>query len=286
MVQNNKVNFTAYRGLNLIKTWTIKELVNGALVNYNMTGKTIVLRVYNRDSVPVLLYELASTSVGNGLITFTFNASQTDQPDLVDYLMVEDPAGVSLVIQNGTASFMPIGYLVPFSELVLNETPGGLVIPENFVTIKAYEWRLFLQNAIYPNISDANLNNEAAWPVLVNYLIAKLVVYDYILKSIKGLIARNDSTDEANSAGVKKIETGPSNAEFFDTVKSMADFLRMDKNGRNSLNALAIDICQLASRVKVYLPICNNPDQGITLPDKAGRIPMENPTTFLLKHFS
>lgn len=249
-----KIDFSSYRGLNASKTWTVKEVSGGNIIPYNMTLKDITLQVLDRSDPPVLLYELTPTVKGNGTITFSFNATQTNQSSLVDYLMVETPLTTPTTIAYGTINFLPIGQSIPFSEIILNEIPPGVVIPESFITIKAYEWRLFLQNSITPSIPDADVQNEAAWPFLVNLLIAKLIIHDFLTKALKSNLTGTDGT--GGSGNLKKLETGPANAEWYDTFSSMGDMLTVDKNGNSILTALAWDICELASRLSIYLKLC------------------------------
>lgn len=275
-------DFTTFKGQVVVKTWHINKVVNGVAIPYDMTSKTIVFKAFDRSATPVELFTLSPTAKGNGFVTFTFSGSNTAQVAFVDYFIREDLGGSNVLqLVYGTMNCVDASKYIPFVDIVLNETPPGLTIPENYITIKSYEWRLFLQKAIEPNIADADVNNETAWPTLVNYLIAKLVVYEYLLKQLKSLIAKNSSTDESNATGVKKIETGPSNAEFFDSMGSMSKLLQTGKNGEPFIATFAQEACQLAKRLRIFLPLCNNPDNHPIIPLKQGREPLIDPIALL-----
>jgi hypothetical protein len=281
-VISEKLDFSSLRGLSLTKIFQVSENLNGVVLPYDTTGKTIYLRVYDRATPPVLQYQLNSASLGVGYVSYNFSNVQTDLNSPLDYLIVEDAnPQPEILLKYGAITFVPLTNYLPFIDMVRNETPGGVVIPDSYISIKSLEWRLYLQKAFEPNIADADISNEVAWPTLINFLLAKLVVYDYLVKSIKSLLARTSATDQANGASVKKIETGPSNAEFFDSFNSLADFLRPDKNGNTSLSTLAQDICQLAKRVDIFLPMCNNADDQAAMPMKAERYPIEDAVTIL-----
>lgn len=279
-VQVQKVDFSYFRGLVLNKVFLINEVVNGVVQPYDMTGKVINLEMRDRSNVPVLLYTIAGV-VGVGTVSFPFTNLQTDLVGIADYQIIENPA---LLLQYGSANFTLAQDFMPFGDLVVNELPPGLVLPAAFIALKATEWRLYLQKAITPPIANIDVQNEAAWPILVNILIAKLVVFDFIIKSIKSLIAGSTLQDVGSGANIKKVETGPSNVEFHDPFAALAKFFNRTKYG-TPLQAMAIDICQLARRLRVYLPICENPNMDATIPLKAERTPTPTVAEFLISKF-
>lgn len=280
MVQVKKVDFTNIRGLVLTKLFSVTEVVAGVIGPYDMTAKVINLEMRDRANPPNLLYTILGVS-GIGTVAVTFTNLQTDLAEISDFQIVETPA---IPLQYGSANFTLAQDYVPFADLIENEQPSGLVVPASYVTLKTMEWRLYLQKAISPAISDADVQNEAAWPFLVNVLIAKLVVFDFIIKSIKSLMASSTSGDSGSGANIKKITTGPTDVEYFDAFASLAKFFLPGANG-SALDNLAIDICQLAKRVRVYLPLCNNPNTDPTIPLKAGRPIPSTLSEYLLKNF-
>lgn len=279
-VEVEKVDFSYFRGIALTKLFSVKEIVLGVIGPYDMTGKTINLEMRDRSDPPVLLYTLPGTP-GVGTVSFPFSNVQTDLADLSDFQILEDPA---TLLQYGSANFTLAQDYIPFIDLVTNETPPGLVIPLSYITAKAMEWRLFLQKALSPVIADADVQDEGAWPFLANVLIAKLVVFDYILKSMKSLLASSTLDDAGNAANIKKIETGPTNVEYLDPFIALAKFFAANKYG-SPLENLATDLCTLARRLRVYLPICGNMNTDPIVPLKAGRPCVPSLSSYLLKNF-
>ena len=282
----SRKDLLAFKGQKLTQTWYIDQVVDGVIIPYDLTGKTVALKLFDRADPANEVYSKDPVSLGDGFGTFELLKVETESNEILDYQVIETIGADTQLLAYGTLTFVNPAKYIPFRDIVTNETPGGLTIPENYITIKAFEWRLFLQNAVEPAISDEDVSNEAAWPTLVNILIAKLVVHDYISKSLKGLLAKNDANDEANAAGVKKIETGPSNAEFFDSVNSMANFLKVDSNGNTPLNTLAVEICQLAKRLEIYLPICKNMHTDPIVYLRAGRPEVLDEIAILTKYYS
>lgn len=279
MVQVKKVDFTNIRGLVLTKLFSVTEVVAGVIGPYNMTLKTINLEMRDRANPPNLLYTILGVS-GNGTVAFTFTNLQTDLAEIADFQIIETPA---ILLQYGSANFTLAQDYVPFIDLVANEQPPGLAIPVSYTTLKAMEWRIYLQKAITPPILDIDIQNEAAWPFLINTLIAKLVVFDFILKSVKSLMVNSIASD-LGGANIKKITTGPTDVEYLDVFASLIKFLTSGAHG-SPLDNLAIDICQLAKRVRVYLPLCNNPNTDPIIPLKAGRPNRPTLSEYLLKNF-
>lgn len=284
-IVNQRLDIQYLKGVIFTRVLTVNKLDAGVIAPYDLTAKVVKFRVYDRSTSPVLLFELDAASVGIGTASFSFTALQASNANPLDYIWVEIPvSGPELQLGYGAFFSTPLTNNITVLEMVRVDSPAGLVIPENYITVKGYEWRLFLQHAIEPNIADVDINTEAAWPILVNFLIAKLIVYDYLLKQIKSFVARNEAGSEENAAMVKKIETGPANAEFFDGSASVAKLLQQGKNGI-PIQTFAEEACQLAKRLKIYLPMCKNAELGITIPMKQGREPITDELTYLLKNF-
>lgn len=71
-------------------------------------------------------------------------------------------------------------------ELVLAELPQGISINTNNFGQLLRKWQLFYQPAFC--ISDTNIFDETMWPPLANVLIAKLIIYDFIMKAAQNAI--------------------------------------------------------------------------------------------------
>ena len=119
-----------------------------------------------------------------------------------------------------------------------------------------------------PEIDEASAIAGATWPILAEELIVNLVIYDCLDISIKAYIL--SSTASVGSTGtqglVKKVVTGPAEAEYFSPKETMSEVLKP-----GGLFSMTKDsICMLSSRLKVKLLIC--PDSGKTvIPPKVHR---------------
>lgn len=74
----------------------------------------------------------------------------------------------------------------PIIELVLAELPSGISINTNNFNQILRKWQLFYQPAF--SIADADVFDETKYPPLANVLIAKLIIYDFIMKGAQNLI--------------------------------------------------------------------------------------------------
>ncbi len=145
---------------------------------------------------------------------------------------------------------------LPFQTILDNEVPVGLTLTPTFQTITARKWRALLLSK--PNdalVGASEIDPDTGWPLLYKYLIAKLVVYDYMLTVVKAA---------SGGDGVKKIETGPSNVEFFDPFAILKLY-----GGPEAVGGLKTDICELASNLGLYMLMCG-PRKVPIVPKKQG----------------
>jgi hypothetical protein len=266
-------SFTVYKGHQVTKTFYINQTINGVTTPYDMTALTIVLDVYDRQPIPVLLYSLSPFNRGLGFCTFVFSAAQTNLPEPHDSFIIEDKVGINQILSYGTISPVDIHNYIPFADILAAESVEGLVIPDTFSSVKSYEWRLFLQNALVQPIADADVNNETAWPPLANFLIAKLVVHSFIMNLIRNAQGSSLSASfEGVAPNVKKIETGPANAEFHDTSRSLSDMLKPNAQGKSGFDILKSELCTLAGKLRVSIPdICGLLPESPIIPIKVER---------------
>lgn len=165
-------------------------------------------------------------------------------------------ATVELIIDEVHGANFSIGQLVKAGlspEMVHSE-----IVLNNLIR----KWQLFLQSAIYPEISDENLFNESEWPYLVNILISKLVLHDLILKAASLAMTAytntslSTSTTSNKKGPVKRIETGPSSAEWYDSSTFWSSMFKGAADNPGVFGLLVAEICMYADRVKVELPMC------------------------------
>lgn len=128
------------------------------------------------------------------------------------------------------------------------------------------KWLLFLQPLVNHEVEESNYFDEAYYESLEIQLGGELVAYDFLLsevtKNLIGAITSSTDTSGDNTSEVKKITTGPTDAEFFSDAESFAKMAKalsdLNKPG-GIMDGLKVSICQLASRLDIYLPMCERP---------------------------
>lgn len=134
------------------------------------------------------------------------------------------------------------------------------------------QWQLLIGPQLDPPVADPDIFNEEKYPGLANVLIAKLIVYDFAWASMGGTLISSGAG--ANSAGggsgsMKRVETGPSNAEWYNPADSLdAMFRRAGKSG-SAYDQFITGICMLATRMGVSIPEICPQIQTTILPIKA-----------------
>lgn len=249
---------------------------------YDMTGSTVVCKLYLTSSPTDIPCDL---NLPVGEVTVPFTTTHTDNGGTFEYILEETTqGGAKVVLIRGNLIVVPY---VPFSESIeaylRSELPANLTLTPDYRNQRIMYWRRILQVAF--EITDANLNVEAAWPILVNVLLAKLVVYDALMLSVSGSFIQflgGDYTDTTTigGGGVKSVETGPVRVEYFDTAASAKNAFSSSAGDLSMFEALKQGLCGLASYLKVKIPMCDgnvvpispqyhqNPDWAITTLDE------------------
>lgn len=150
------------------------------------------------------------------------------------------------------------------------------------------KWQLYLQPLVNHEIPLEEYANELYYEALENQLIMELAAYDYMVVNANQMIAAAssrvlesnstvDSETEEGSQGsgsIKKITTGPTEVEYFDNVGSdnetITSIVKAMQPG-GILDVLRKNICMLADRLTIYLPICNRPTPEVVVPKVVNR---------------
>lgn len=145
----------------------------------------------------------------------------------------------------------------------------GVVVSEEIKDAYIAQWQLFIQPLVSPRVDINDVFKETAYPPLANALIAMLAAYSISMDKIsQGGVSSVTTAGSGGSGVVKKIVTGPSEVEFQDISKSQQNIF----GDSGLIGGLQSEICQLASRLLIFLPMCPPlPDPKI-LNVKAGRI--------------
>ena len=235
---------------------------------YSMTASTAECKFYKDPASPTTIG--CNIDVPNGKITVPFLASHTDILGNFEYIVEEDVGGGGTILPLVKGNVSVLKY-TPFSESIAgylkSELPANLVLTQDFKNQRIFYWRRILQTAF--NIADANLNVESAWPVLVNALLAKLVVYDSLELAIKGSFIQflgGDYTDTTTigGGGLKSVQTGPTKAEYYDTAASAKNAFVSSAGNISMFDSLKESICGLTNYLGVKVPMCKGVDIYIT----------------------
>jgi PKD repeat protein len=148
---------------------------------------------------------------------------------------------------------------------------GEMPLPTKQLYI--HKWQLYLQPLVNHPIPIEKYWDESYYEALENQLVMQLAVYDWVINSIQsavvaqglGLLTSSVSSEEAQdtpegeSGLVKKIVTGPTEVEYFNTgendSKKVETILNATKKG-GVLDTIRVQICMLAERLEIYLPVC------------------------------
>lgn len=135
---------------------------------------------------------------------------------------------------------------------------------------------IYLQPLVNHEVPEDEYDVEENYEMLEVQLAAELVAHDFLIseitKHLTGAIAGTGGNGEDDGDGeVKKITTGPTDAEFYSETESTAKIVKALENINKPggiMDGLKISICQLAHRLEIYLPMCGRP----TRPNKTFKI--------------
>jgi PKD repeat protein len=268
-----------------------------------------IYRAYNFNTMAIPVANF--TFITNGLTAF-FQDSSTETPTswLWDFgdtntstsqspnhtYAASGNYSVSLIATNGDGASTAYIYEIKVNEaqttsiddIILFESPPSITLDQNTKNYLLNKWRLYLQAAF--KIGDEYLNDEAQYQFLHNVLLAKLVIYDIILIEAKKYLASTMNGGGTSSGGVaggniKKIETGPTNAEWYSGSETLAKLFAVNKNGVSPFDEITQDVCHLSGRLKIKLPMCKSFVSNPFVPLKADVESYISSTDYLNEHY-
>jgi hypothetical protein len=242
--------------------------------------------VYNGDPATELPGVIAGIDVNE--ITITFGSTVNSVVGLWEYEMIAVPnvSGPDVLLGRGNLSFSPAtGFTTQIQTLI---RVGSLGIPmnEDWTTQNILYWKLYLQPQF--ELEDTEIYDDANWPPLSRFLIAKLVVHDWITHLMQTNLASSFGTTEegvtttTGSGGLKKLTTGPSSAEWYDTNESLTKVLTKGSSGTSAFDQLSRGVCDLAHRLRAYIPMCGLPSAPTILPVRSDARRIYPPTVTIL----
>ena len=191
-----------------------------------------------------------------------------------------------------------------------NLVSNGMSLQEKATYIQ--KWQLYLGPLVEHCIPEEEYTNELRYEGLENQLVMELAVWDFLNVQITSLLTgtgqyidsltyqstevkgnhdEEPSGDDMASTGrVKRIQTGPTEVEYFDELSDSLSTLYKAytealKPG-GIMDILRQNICNLASRLMIFLPFCNNSYKPVKVPRVVNRrhpkgIDGPNPPTIL-----
>lgn len=184
-------------------------------------------------------------------------------------LSITDSAGnTSNLSRSIIVDLVPI-LPVPIKQFVLIKVPPPLVIPPGAIDAYIAQYQLYIQPLVNsPGVAYADTFNEAAYPPLVNALIAMAAAYAIILDyGAKNLMLGSTASTSGSPGLLKKITTGPSEAEWQD----IASIHKSVYGPAGLLTELQKELCDLAGRLMIRMKMCPPLPTEVFIQQKAGR---------------
>ena len=164
------------------------------------------------------------------------------------------------------------------------------------------KWQLYLQPLVNHCIPLQEYNNEMYYEALENQLIMELAAYDFMSVQVANMvkaqaqsILENNTTSSSGGSepsdgyqgDVKKIQTGPTQVEYFNPNQDESDLASIIIKALGTVCFLYMfkyNLCMLAGRLDIYLPICERPTRVVVPKAVNKRIkgPLSGPDPFSL----
>lgn len=164
------------------------------------------------------------------------------------------------------------------------------------------KWQLYLQPLVNHCIPLQEYNNEMYYEALENQLIMELTAYDFMSVQVANMvkaqaqsILENNTTSSSGGSeppdgyqgDVKKIQTGPTQVEYFNPNEDESDLasnIIKALGPGGLLDMMKENLCMLAGRLDIYLPICERPTRVVVPKAVNKRIkgPLSGPDPFSL----
>jgi hypothetical protein len=149
---------------------------------------------------------------------------------------------------------------------IASRIPSDLLPDSSVLSDYLTKWKLFIAPLLDPEIPIDLIFDDSSWPLLAAELLVSLVIYEVLDISIKAylLSAVGSTTSSTGSTGiVKKVVTGPTEAEFFSPKETMSEVIKP-----GGLFYITKDtVCMLASRLNITLYICPDLNRPVIAPD-------------------
>ena len=240
-----------------------------------------------------------------GYYTATLTVTEaTGEPQSVSQVLLVSDADIKTHLSDSIYNLIDI--YVP-----TNLVEDGMTLQQKTTFIQ--KWQLYLGPLVNHCIPIEEYTNELYYEGLENQLVMELAVWDFLNMQIISLLTgtgqyidsltyqssniKEDKEDEepigdnqGSTGRVKRIQTGPTEVEYFDELSDSLSTLykayseALKPNG--IIDVLRQNICNLASRLRIFLPMCDNAYKPVSVPRVVNRrhpigIDGPNPPTIL-----
>ena len=146
------------------------------------------------------------------------------------------------------------------------------------------KWQLYIQPLVNHEIPLEEYSNELYYEGLENQLIMELAAYDFLYIKIENMLVQTAeqlnkqivSESSSESGGeeegrdrIKQITTGPTEVQYYDSLTDSISTLYKSYATATApggiLDDLRKNLCMLAQRMEIFLPLCTQP-RTITVP--------------------
>ena len=223
------------------------------------------------ENNPTHTYE----KLGRYIVTLRYGDSEGTENSTQKVVMVSDKVYTTL----SDTIYNLIDFLLP--EDVFGEI--SMANKQQLIS----KWQLYLAPLVRHFIPLEEFNNEFYFEALENQLVIEAAAYDLMVLKVNQLVQGFSTklVESQHSSGsgdepkdeepkVKHITTGPSEVEFFDEEGYLSDIFSsvikaMDPEGMIAL--MKAQVCMLAERLDIYLPICNRLPKQVVVPKVVNR---------------
>ena len=222
------------------------------------------------EESPTHTYE----KLGRYVVTLSYGQGEGESTQLV--VMVSDKVFTTL----SDTIYSLIDFLLP------QDIFGEISAAQKYQFIS--KWQLYLAPIVNHHIPLDEFTNELYFEALENQLVMEAAAYDFMVLRVNQMVQGfstqlTESQQSSHSGGsgeddeegkVKHITTGPSEVEFFNEEDYLsnvfANIIRaMDPKGIIAL--MRQQLCMLAERLDIYLPICQRPTNRPVVPRVVNR---------------
>lgn len=211
--------------------------------------------------------------LGRYIVTLSYGEGEGESTQLA--VMVSDKVKTTL----SDTIYKLIDYLLP------EEIFGTISAAQKYQLIS--KWQLYLAPIVNHFIPLEDSYNELYFEALENQLVMEAAAYDYMVLRVNQMVqgfstvltesqqsSHSGSGEEEEEGRVKHITTGPSEVEFFNEEDYLSDVFAniikaMDPKGIIAL--MRQQLCMLAERLDIYLPICQRVDNRPVVPKVVNR---------------